>query len=202
MFNLRLFVALTLLPVFTSLAFAQRGPKSPRLEVAKSPLEAKLVAKTDTYTIPAGQQGKEFAAKLKTPNARDLPEPPMIDIVFEIKNPTDSPITIVLDSDAGALDLKLEGPGAVTVEGRKIFTREYRIGKQVEIAPGKTVELPIKSLKHGFRGVAQHSYWTEPGEYKLLGVLRWPDPKAVDGDQRKMIEVAAEPVTLKIKGAE
>lgn len=200
--SIRTAVAVALMLALASLTSAQGRQNRPRPEAAKSPLEAKLVAKTDTYTIAAGQQGKEFAEKVKTPNVRDLPEPPAVDIVLELKNPTDKPITIMVGSDAGTLDLKLEGPGAVTVEARKIFTREYRIGKEVEIAAGKTVELPVKALKHGFRGVAQHSYWTEPGEYKLLAVLRWPDPKVAEGEQQKIVEVAAEPVTLKVKAAE
>lgn len=198
----RAFVALCLVPLCITMVFAQRGAKRPRAEAEKSPLEARLIAKTDTYTIAAGQQGKEFAEKLKAPDARDLPEPPAVDIVFEVKNPTDKPITIVIDSDAGALDLKLEGPGAVTVEARSIFTREFRIGKQVEIAPGKTFELPIKALRFGFRGVAQQAYWTEPGEYKLFAVLRWPDPSVAEGGKQRMLEVTAEPVTLTVKGAE
>lgn len=189
--------ALALIGLLATMVHAQARPK---IDADKSALQAKLIAKTDTYTIAAGQQGKEFAEKLKTPNARDLPEPPAVDLVLELTNPTDKPITIMVDSDAGALDLKLEGPGAVMVEARKIFTREYRIGKEVQIAAGKTYEIPITALKYGFRGVAQHAYWTEPGEYKLLAVLRWPDPAAKDGG-RKLLEVAAEPVTLDIKAA-
>ncbi len=198
----RVLAALCIVSLLCSMTFAQGRPKRPRAEADKSPLEARLIAKTDTYTIAAGQQGKEFAAKLQAPDARDLPEPPAVDIVFELKNPTDKPIKVMLDSDSGALDLKLEGPGAVTVEARRIFTREFRIGKEVEIAPGKTLELPIKALRFGFRGVAQQAYWTEPGEYKLLAVLRWPDPTVAEGGKPRIMEVTAEPVTLTVKAAE
>jgi hypothetical protein len=196
--GLVLFLTLAL----TSTAMAQRVRlKRPRVDAEKSVLEATLVAKEDTYVIPAGQQGKEFAEKVSAPDAKDLPEPPKVDIVLQLKNPTEKPITILLDSDAGALDLKLEGPGAVTVEGRKIFTREFRGGKKVEIAPGKTHEIPITALRFGFRGVAQQAYWTEPGDYKLFGVLRWPDPAAGEGGKRSILEVTAEPVKLTVKAA-
>lgn len=197
----RLIALLLIMSLATSALAQGRVPKRPKIDAEKSVLEAKLIAKEDTYTIAAGQQGKDFAEKLKAPNAKDLPEPPKVDIVLELKNPTDKPITIMAGSDSGALDLKLEGPGAVTVEGRKIFTREFRIGKAVEIAPGKTYELPITALKFGFRGVAQHAYWTEPGDYKLLAVLRWPDPAGADKGGRQILEVAAEPVTLHVNAA-
>lgn len=193
--------ALLIALVATS-AFAQGRPRRPRVEAERSALEAKLIAKTDTYTIPAGQQGKEFAEKLKAPALREPPEPPAVDLVFEITNPTDKPIKIMVDSDAGALDLKLEGPGAVMVEGRQIFTREYRIGKEVEIAPGKSLEMPIKALRFGFRGVAQHAYWTEPGEYKLFALYRWPDPSVAEGEKPVILQVTAEPVTLIVKASE
>jgi hypothetical protein len=183
---------------FASIALAQGRPR-PKIEAEKSPLEAKLIAKTDSYKLAADQSGKDFAEKLKAPDRKELPEPPKVDLVLELKNPTDKPVTVVLDSDAGALDLVLEGPGAVTVEGRKIFTREFRIGKEKVIEPGKTLELPITSLKFGFRGVAQHAYWTEPGEYKIAAVLRWPDPAAAAGGGRKVWQAAAEPVKVEVK---
>jgi hypothetical protein len=171
--------------------------KKPRPEADKSPLEAKLVAKTDTYTIPAGQQGKEFAEKVSAPDARELPEPPTVDFVLELKNPTDAPIAIMVGSDAGSLDLEIKGPGAVSVAGRKIFTREFRLGKKVEIAAGKTYEIPIKKLQFGFRGVAQQAYWTEPGDYKIVASLRWPD--AADDSGRKQVGATSAPITVKVE---
>ena len=40
------------------------------------------------------------------------------------------------------------------------------------IAAGKTVEMPIKSLKYGFRNAEKMAYWTEPGEYTLSASLK------------------------------
>jgi hypothetical protein len=181
----------------TAVAFGQG--RRPKIEAEKSPLEAKLVAKTETYKLAKDQSGKEFADKLKSPDLKEAPEPPKVDLVLKLTNPTDKPVTVVLGADSGALDLKLEGPGAVTIEARKIFTREFRGGKETTIEAGKTLEIPISELKFGFRGVAQHAYWTEPGEYKILAVLRWPEPAAAPGGGRKLFQAAAEPVVVKVE---
>ena len=188
--------------VFASVLMAQgeepaKRPAKP--EPAKSPLVATLIANKDTYTIPEGQRGKEFAAKVKSPSKGETPEPPAVDMVLQLKNPTDKSITIMVDSDAGSLDLKLEGPGAVIGDGRRIFTREFRLGKPVEIAPGKTHEIPIKALRFGFRGVAQHAYWTEPGTYKIVASLRWPDPFDDSGKGTGIWQATSEPIEVTVK---
>lgn len=186
--------------MFASVLMAQGDEpvKRPaRPEPAKSPLVATLIANKDTYTIPEGQRGKDFAAKVKSPSKGETPEPPAVDMVLQLKNPTDKPITILVDSDAGSLDLKLEGPGAVIGDGRRIFTREFRLGKPVEIAPGKTYEIPIKALRFGFRGVAQHAYWTEPGTYQIIASLRWPDP--ADDSGKKIWQATSEPIEVTVK---
>lgn len=178
----------------------EREPARPaRPEPEKSALEARLVAKEDTYTLPANQRGEKFADRLKSPTATDLPPPPMVDLVLELKNPTDAPISVLVGSDAGGLELKLEGKGAVTVDSRRAFTREFRFGKKVEIAPGKTHEIPIKQLSFGFRNLGTYAYWTEPGEYKLSAAFRWPDPEAGMGPARKMYQAVSEPIKITVK---
>jgi hypothetical protein len=182
----------------TSEAWGQRGR---RPAATDSPLEARLVANKDTYTIPAGQQGEEFAKKVKAEGGTQFP-PPEVDLVLELKNPTDKPIVILVDADSGALMLKLEGPGAITTTGQQIFTREFRLGKRVEIPAGKTYEMPIKALKFGFRGLAEHAYWTEPGKYTLGATFRWPDPAGEAGGESKSWQAVAAPIELTVKGAE
>lgn len=177
----------------------ERKARPARPEPEKSALEARLIAKEDTYTLAADQRGKKFADHLKSPTAKDLPAPPEVDLVLELKNPTDAPISILVGSDAGALELKLEGDGAVTVDSRRAFTREFRFGKQVEIAPGKTYEIPIKQLSFGFRNLGTYAYWTEPGEYKLSAAFRWPDPAAGMGPARKIYQVVSEPIEIMVK---
>lgn len=182
--------------LFSAVLAQGKEPKQPA--AAKSPLEAKLVANEDTYTLAKDQQGEAFAEMLKANKTGDLPAPPAVDLVLEIKNPTDAPITILVDSDAGALDLQLAGPGAVTVPGQRIFTREFRLGKPVAIAAGATHKMPIKALKFGFRGVGTYAYWTEPGEYTLAATFTWP----AERDGRGKMMVQAEPIKLTVKAAE
>lgn len=185
-------------PLFSAQPELPKKPARPQPE--KSPLVARLVANETTYTLPADRQGNEAAERLKSPTLKDLPEPPAVDLVLELKNPTDAPIAIMIESDSGGLDLALEGKGAVTVEPKRAFTREFRIGKKIEIAPGKTYEIPIKQLKYGFRGVGTHAYWTEPGEYRLAAAFRWPSPTADAGPAPVIFQAVADPVTLSVKG--
>lgn len=199
----RFATALALMLVAHSLFAAEDPVKKPTVEdkSVTSPLTAKLVVKQDTYTIPDGQQGEKFRDSLKDLKLGTIPAPPAVDLVFEITNPTDKPITIVTGSDAGALTLDLQGPGAVNFSPLRPMTREFRLGKQVEIAPGKTYEIPIAKLQFGMRGVSSQAHWTEPGEYTLGATFRWPDPAGVDGALPKVWKVTAEPVKLTVKAA-
>lgn len=199
----RFATTLALLLVAHSLFAAEEPVKKPAKEdkSVASPLTAKIVVKEDTYTIPADQQGEKFRDSLKDPKLGSIPEPPAVALVFEITNPTDKPITIVTGSDAGALTLDLQGPGAVNVSPLRPMTREFRLGKQVEIAPGKTYEIPITKLQFGMRGISSQAHWTEPGEYTLGATLRWPDPTGMDGALPKVWKVTAEPVKLMVKAA-
>ena len=184
--------------LLTTAAWAQvREPREPAPEAKKSPLIATLIANEDTYTLAADQQGEAFAKMLK--EKLQGPPPPEVDLVFEIKNPTDQEITITLGADSGSLDLILAGPGAVTIPGQRIFTREFRAGKPVTIAAGKTHEIPIKQLKFGFRGVGTHAYWTEPGEYTLAA--RLTNRGGRDG-QPPAMSLATEPIKITVKAAE
>jgi hypothetical protein len=145
------------------------------------PLEARLVLKTDTYKLDPKQQGKAFRDSLpkldkQGPGRLNVrpPEPPTVDITFELKNTGTKDISVVIGGDMCSLDLKLEGRGAVTAPYQMMMTMEYRMGKKVTIEPGKSLTIPIKRLTHGMRGVSSASYWTEPGDYTLSASYRTP----------------------------
>jgi hypothetical protein len=187
-----------LLAVVVTLAIGSslwaHAKEEPAAEAPKSPLEATLVANEDTYTLDKNQQGEVFAKSLQEIKNAAPPDPPVVDFVFEIKNPTDKDVTIILGADSGSLDLILKGPGAVTIPGQRIFTREFRAGKPVTIAAGETHKIPIKQLKFGFRGVGTFAYWTEPGEYTLAAKL------SNRGEPALLLETA--PIKITVKGAE
>ena len=195
---LLLLVAFTALPL---LAAEEPADKKPKDDATASELEAKLVAKVDTYTLAKDQQGEKFRETIQNPRNRNVPQPPKVDLMLELKNPTDKAITIVMGADNGALELDLQGKGAVEIKPLLIMTREFRLGEPVEIAAGKTYEIPIKQLKYGMRGISTYAYWTEPGEYTLSATLRWPDPAGDDaaGALPKRWKATSKPVKLTVK---
>ena len=146
------------------------------------PLELKLTAKKDTYTLDlGGKTAEEFRktveASAKKLGARDLPVPPTVDLTLELRNTGDKEIKFLVGGrnvpSVPTLTLGLKGPGAVQfpVFGPRAAIPEARIPPQeVTLAPGKTHILQqTTSLSLGFPpGInrnGQVAYWTQPGEY-------------------------------------
>lgn len=159
-------------------ASAPASQASGKTDPADLPLKARLVLNKDTYQLDPAQSGEAFAEKLKklAKEMKQPPAPPEVDMTFELTNTSDKPVTITLDSDAGSLDLTLEGPGAVTVPYVFIRTMEFRGGRETTIQPGKSLTIPIKKLLHGSRGDGNASYWTAAGDYTLTAQLTAPVP--------------------------
>ena len=80
-----------------------------------------------------------------------MPKPPEVELVVVVKNTGDKPVRLA-KGDPVELTLELKGEGAANVKPRLAFTLEFRVPEAVEVAPGKTVELPVKALASGFRG--------------------------------------------------
>ena len=176
-------------PAPTPPTIAPAGPKN------DLGLTAALVLNKDAYVIPAGQSGKGFrdqltAAKAARGMAR-LPQPPALDVTFRITNTSDKPVTISVGGDDSQMDLKLDGPGADTLDNIVAMTMEFRIGKPVTIAPGKTYDTKIASLAFGMRGISKYAYWTEPGDYTLTATL-------IYGNGEKQGTVSSGPAKLKV----
>ena len=66
--------------------------------------------------------------------------------MLHITNTTDKDVVINVNGDDSRLELKLEGPGAVTIDNLVWMTREFRVGTPVTIAPGKSYDVNIASL--------------------------------------------------------
>ena len=139
---------------------------------------AALVANKDSYVLNINQSGKAFRDQIDAiKNARGgmavgrLPQPPAVDLTFRITNTTDKNVTITAGGDDSQMDLKLEGPGAVTADNNVAMTMEFRIGKPVTIAAGKMADIKISSLAFGIRGISKYAYWTEPGDYTITATL-------------------------------
>jgi RNA polymerase sigma factor (sigma-70 family) len=143
----------------------QKGKTVP----ASAPVAARLVAKKYRYELDrGGLSEEEYAKRIKegAKAGRPLP-PPAVELVLELRNTGMKEIDILTGGDATVLVLDLKGPGAVSVTPNLLATLEFRMPKKINLAPGKSLDLPIKSLSHGLRGVGHMAYWTKPGQYTL-----------------------------------
>jgi hypothetical protein len=102
--------------------------------------------------------------------------------------------------------LDLKGKDAVNEALKGIaFTLEFRVPKSTTLAPGKSVEIPIKTLSYGMRGASHRSYWIEPGEYTLTATYQTavsPAPKGSADAENGFGKVAltTAPIKLKVEG--
>ncbi len=80
----------------------------------------------------------------------------------------------------------LKGEGTLNLTPPLAFTEEFRQPQGEEIAAGKTLEIPLKSLTSGFRGAARFSYWTEPGDHELVAKFVTAVSPAPKGSQEAM----------------
>jgi hypothetical protein len=197
------------IPLVLSLALAL--PLAARAEDKKPdapkdlPVTAKLVAKKTTYALDlGGMTADDFRKALKDEKARSYPAAPAVELTLVLTNESKKDVKIWVAGDATSLNLELKGPGAVSITAQKIFTREFRAPKVVELAAGKTHEISIASLQYGFRGVAMRAYWTEPGEYTLAASFTTainPAPDGVKADTEGFgrVAITAEPVKIKVE---
>jgi hypothetical protein len=170
------------------------------------PLELRLVAKKATYQLDlGGKTADEFRKQLQeAEKSGKSPPPPAVDLVLELKNTGTKDVQVKLDGDDSRIILHLKGKGAVSIEPRKAFTQEFRNGRVVTLAPGKSESIKIKSLDYGFRGVAQQAYWTEAGEYSLAASYHLPvapAPKGAEdaGEGFGQVTVTSAPVKITVE---
>jgi hypothetical protein len=169
------------------------GGDKPKIDPPGAPLEAKLVAKKDKYTLDlGGKTPEQYRDAVKA-------SPPMVevDLVLELKNTSDKDIQIWIVGDLRdekpqhggdyvTLKLDLQGPGALNVSVLERETTPPTPPPTVQaIAPGKTWSLPITSLCHGTHGVAVMSAnrgcWTQAGEYTLTATFKTAVSPKPDG---------------------
>jgi hypothetical protein len=180
---------------------AAADDKGPTADPKGTPLELSIVGKKTTYplgTVPSAEELK----KLADADAR-LPKPPAVELKAVVKNTGERPVRLWTKGDAVVLELELKGEGAINVEPKLAFTTEFRAPETVEVAPGKTVEIPVKSLTSGFRGLSKYSYWTKPGEYELIATLKTgvdPIPQgAKEQDGFGLVKLTSAPFKVKVE---
>jgi hypothetical protein len=158
-------------------------------------LTAALIVNKGTYVLNPAQSGAAFRSQLdqlKSGQVKGrLPQPPAVELTFRIRNATDKPVALEIGGDDSQMDLKLDGPGAVTVDNNIAVTMEFRMGTPVTIAAGKTYDIKISLLAFGIRGISKYAYWTEPGDYSLTASY-------TSGTSEKKGTITSAPVTIKI----
>jgi hypothetical protein len=167
----------------------------PKPTVPTNPLKMRLVARKGTYTLDlGGLTPEEFRKRLarSDPFGRDLLPAPVVDLLIEITNTSDKPVTIMIGGDDAPLRFELKGPGAVSTT-TFFTTLELRISQPVTIAPGKSFTHPVTRLA-SYPRYKTNWYWTEPGEYTLTAHWQLGEPKR--GEPGPALKT--EPVVLKV----
>jgi RNA polymerase sigma factor (sigma-70 family) len=144
-----------------------------KTEPATAPLEARLVAKQDTYTLDrGGQSAEQYAKKARDAAEAGNPLPtPRVQLTLELRNTGDKEVKILVGGDGSRVMLDLQGPGAVSVRPNIPTTAIYLRPDVVAIAPGKSHVLTLPNLSFGQRGSGDMAYWTRPGGYTLTATF-------------------------------
>jgi RNA polymerase sigma factor (sigma-70 family) len=167
------------------------------------PLELKLVAKKDTYTLDLG--GKTPAEYRKQLRNRGYPPAPAVELLLELHNTGDKEITVRYQKAYIPATLHLKGPGAVSAANPIARPSDQGFPPPTDeskLEPGQKLELTIKALDYGRD--SQRVYWTEAGEYALTASINLtvsPAPaKARDaGNGFGHVTVTSTPVKLKVQ---
>jgi hypothetical protein len=158
----------------------------PKSDPPGVPLEMKLLARKDSYTLDlGGKTAAEFRKQVeatKNPQAANVPSAPAAEFAVEIRNAGKTDVELVLGDQFGDfIRLDLQGPDALAVDLSVVVPAIRVRPRPVKLAPGKTYVHEYKSLSQqsnnqdGFR-----AYWLKPGEYTLtatLGTAVRPAPK-------------------------
>jgi hypothetical protein len=196
---------------FAALALtAAAGADEPKKDKDKTdsdlPITIKVIAKKDKYPLDlGGKKAEDFKKEIKDgEKTGKLPAPPAVDLEVELKNTSDKNVEVWISGDATDLSLDVKGPGAMTVEGRKAFTTDFRLPKPMTLEPGKTYTFTVSSLSFGFRGAGKQAYWTEAGEYTIAASFKTgiaPPPKSAKEarDGFGLVTLTSEPVKITVE---
>jgi hypothetical protein len=177
-----------------------------RTDPAGVPLEARLIAKEDTYALDLGGKTPEEYRKL----LKDHPyaPAPAVDLELEYRNSGDKEIKFLAGgaNPGSPLLLKLDGPGAVNIAlPANLRSKSETVPPMpVALAPGKTYTLPVKGLMTSNLGrEGSASYWTEQGDYTLVATYKTavspvPEGSKDAGNGFGPVTVVSAPVKLKV----
>jgi uncharacterized protein (TIGR03067 family) len=190
----------------------KREAESKKDKAEKVPLELRLVVYKDAYPLDlGGQTAEEFRKQIDAADKTGhFPTPPSVDLVLRLKNTGDKELQILaFGSDGTAVQIKLDGPGAVRKRTMQAFYRRVAIPKWIKLAPGKEVSYPIQKLAdyaETFGSLTIHqSYWTATGEYTLSASFKTavkPAPAGADETRPAFPYVTLNSNSIKLKVSE
>lgn len=171
------------------------------------PLTLKVVDKTDPHDLVGNMTPEEMRKEIAQAIADGRPpEPTKVKLELEFKNVGSKNLTFYVGGDRSELDLDLRGDGAVVAVVKKAFTREFRAGKAVELAPGKTYILKVERLAFGKRDEEKAAWLTEYGAHSLVAKFRTAISPAPQGfpasNNEAVVTIVAESIALQPKKAE
>ena len=141
---------------------------------------------------------------LVTADKDPLP-PAKVRLELEFKNVGAKELTFLLGGDQSELNFDLEGNGAVTEVIKKAFTREFRAGKKIKLAPGKTHVVEIDELAFGKRNEEKAAWFTEYAPLTLGAKFRTTISPAPEGTTATEgygpATIKAESITIRVKNA-
>jgi hypothetical protein len=181
------------------------GARDDKKDPSKSglPLQLKVLAKKDAYKSELTSQELKKLVEMAEKTGK-YPNPPEVDLVLQITNRSDKELSFWNRGDPVKIGFELKGPGAVPVKPMLAFTTDFRAPEATKLAPGKTYEIPVKSLRFGFRGASEMVFWTDPGEYTLTAnyaTALSPAPEGLTKDESGFARVTlvSEPVKIKVE---
>lgn len=183
-------------------AFGGTGVAQDKKDKPAGPVVLKVVSKKDKHVFDGGgKTPKEFKENLET-IARQIaagmdarpPKPLAVDLVLQLVNTTQEPVTVHVGGDSNVFTFDLTGGGGVvTMNNPVALTADFRLPKAVVIEPGKSYEIPVKAFADGHRGVSRLVFWTGPGEYSLVASYT-----LADKDGGKGTELKSEAIKIKV----
>jgi hypothetical protein len=182
---------------------ASKAQDKGKVDPAGAPLELKINAKKNNYTLDlGGKTAKDFRKELETTDK--MPAPPQVDLELELRNTGDKEIQVLIGGDETRMNLDLQGPAAVSANSKLFFTKIFIAAKTVTLAPGKSTTVPVKSLSYGHRNASKYAYWLEPGQYTLTAtyVTGVSPPPQGSKEKRKdfgTVTVTSAPVKLTVE---
>lgn len=154
-----------------------------KTEPSGVPLELKLVAKQETYTLDLrGLTEKQFRDKVNAQAAKRVGgmPPQKVSLQLELRNTGRQEVKVILPKHQNHFAFVLEGPGVITGE----FAGSIAAGQEtITLAAGKSHIIPISYLEtvHGLK--LQQPYWTKLGEYTLKATDRLQVALPAKGDK-------------------